>query len=98
MSHLLMNWLPLPKAYCSKMNKEEYIKSLSGTEVAIIGYALRFPGSSTAEEFWENLAGGNESIRFLSDDELSALNVPREIYTQKGFVRAVAHDIKHKEY
>jgi acyl transferase domain-containing protein len=80
------------------MTKEEYLKSLSGTEVAIIGYALRFPGASNAEDFWKNIAGEKESIQFLSDAELTELNVSSDTYNRAEFVRAVVEDIENKEY
>jgi amino acid adenylation domain-containing protein len=43
-----------------------------GTDVAVIGLALRVPGAHDAERFWENLRAGVESISFFTDDELAA--------------------------
>jgi acyl transferase domain-containing protein len=40
--------------------------------VAIVGLAFRFPGASDAETFWKNLAGGVESIRTYTREELLA--------------------------
>ena len=38
----------------------------SGTEVAIIGMAGRFPKSKNLAEFWRNLRSGVECISFLT--------------------------------
>jgi len=38
--------------------------------IAVIGMACRFPGSSSVEEFWQNLVAGVESIRALSNEDL----------------------------
>ena len=46
----------------------------SGSEVAIIGMAGRFPGAADINEFWHNLANGVESVSFISDLELEASN------------------------
>src|SRR5438128_3855618 len=48
----------------------------NGLEIAIVGLAGRFPGAKSVAEFWRNLVGGVESIRFFSDRELaqSAIN------------------------
>ncbi len=40
------------------------------TGIAIIGMAGRFPGAADVERFWENLAGGVESITFFRREEL----------------------------
>ncbi|MBB5874663.1 acyl transferase domain-containing protein [Allocatelliglobosispora scoriae] len=42
----------------------------SETHIAVIGMAGRFPGAADLEQFWANLAGGVESLRRLTDDEL----------------------------
>jgi acyl transferase domain-containing protein len=41
-------------------------------EIAIVGMAGRFPGAPTLERFWQNLAGGVESISFFADAELES--------------------------
>ncbi len=38
--------------------------------IAIIGLAARFPGADTLEQFWDNLAGGVESLRRFTPDEV----------------------------
>jgi phthiocerol/phenolphthiocerol synthesis type-I polyketide synthase E len=42
----------------------------TGAEIAVIGMALRFPGASTVEGFWDNLCRGVESVSRFSDLEL----------------------------
>ena len=37
-------------------------------DIAIIGLAVRFPGASTVERFWSNLARGVDSIREVPAD------------------------------
>jgi acyl transferase domain-containing protein/aryl carrier-like protein len=62
---------------------------LSG--IAVIGLACRFPGASTAEEFWRNLRGGVETIRTLSDDDLRSAGVPEALANAPGYVRASSY-------
>ncbi|MEY2936519.1 MAG: hypothetical protein RL033_7268, partial [Pseudomonadota bacterium] len=55
--------------------------------IAVVGMALRFPGARTTQEFWQNLAGGVESVRTLSDTELAAAGVPAAEYREPRYVR-----------
>jgi acyl transferase domain-containing protein/acyl carrier protein len=65
--------------------------SLGGSlGIAIIGMAARFPGANDIAEFWENLRAGRESIRRLSDEELSAAGVPQATLDHPGYVKAAA--------
>ena len=50
-----------------------------GTDIAVIGMAGRFPGADDVPTFWRNLREGVESIRPLSDDELSERGVPEAL-------------------
>ena len=43
-----------------------------GLEIAIVGWAGRFPGASSVDQLWRNLRDGVESIRDLSPEELAA--------------------------
>lgn len=45
---------------------------VSPNDIAIVGMALRVPGASNVREFWENLRGGVESIRDVTEEELLA--------------------------
>jgi amino acid adenylation domain-containing protein len=60
----------------------------AGTGVAIVGMACRFPGADSAERFWENLAGGIESITFFTDEQLRAAGVPGSDLANPKYVRA----------
>ncbi len=60
------------------------------TDIAIVGMALRVPGASDKDRFWENLKGGVESIRFYSDEELLREGESPERLRDKRYVRAAA--------
>ena len=60
--------------------------SLQG--IAVIGLAGRFPGADSVEEFWENLAGGRESITFWSPEELRTAGVEPRLLDNPAYVRA----------
>src|SRR5262249_41685277 len=59
-------------------------------DIAVIGFACRFPGAQNAEEYWGNLRGGIESIAFLSRDELAAVGVPATVLANPNYVPAQA--------
>ena len=42
----------------------------TGTEVAVIGMAARFPGAADVPAYWENLRRGVESVRRFAREEL----------------------------
>ncbi|MFE4976386.1 SDR family NAD(P)-dependent oxidoreductase [Kitasatospora sp. NPDC056651] len=58
--------------------------------IAIIGLAGRFPGARDTEAFWHNLRDGRESVRFPSDEELTAAGVPAQALSDPDYVKAVA--------
>ncbi|HVR04337.1 MAG TPA: polyketide synthase, partial [Polyangia bacterium] len=55
--------------------------------VAIIGMAGRFPGAPDLEQFWRNLAGGVESMRHFTDEELLAAGESAAALRDPGYVR-----------
>ena len=55
--------------------------------VAIIGMAGRFPGAPDLEQFWTNLAGGVESMRHFTDEELLELGESPAALRDPGYVR-----------
>ncbi len=60
----------------------------SGTKAfAIVGMTGRFPGAGNVEEFWQNLQGGVESIRDLSDDELRAAGISEELLASPSYIK-----------
>ena len=56
-------------------------------DIAIIGLSCRFPGAATAEEFWNNLCDGVESITFFSDQELVQAGVDPAAFEHLSFER-----------
>ncbi len=58
--------------------------------IAIIGMAVKVPGADSLDEYWQNLAGGVESIRFFTADEQRAMGVPADRLDDPGFVPAAA--------
>ena len=70
------------------MDSSEIIDNLSGSEVAIVGMACRFPGAKSVDEFWKNLERGVESIAFLTDEELMASGVPPPTLGDPNYVKA----------
>ncbi len=58
--------------------------------IAVVGLSGRFPGANNIEEFWRNLRGGVESVRFFTDEELLAAGVSPQKLTDPNFVKAGA--------
>jgi len=58
--------------------------------IAIVGMAGRFPGARDLGEFWRNLRGGVESVRFLSREEMARLGAPAAAVDDPAWVPAVA--------
>jgi acyl transferase domain-containing protein len=55
--------------------------------VAVIGMAGRFPGAPDLDAFWKNLAGGVESMRHFTDEELLAAGESPAALRDPGYVR-----------
>src|SRR2546428_5924299 len=45
------------------------LNDVSGTEIAVVGMAGRFPGANTIDALWENLRNGVESVSTISNEE-----------------------------
>nr|BFF04706.1 hypothetical protein GCM10020241_63810 [Streptoalloteichus tenebrarius] len=60
----------------------------TGGAIAIIGMAGRFPGARDVPTFWRNLRDGVESITRLSDEDLLAEGIPRDVFSREEYVRA----------
>jgi acyl transferase domain-containing protein/thioesterase domain-containing protein len=60
------------------------------SDIAIVGMAGRFAGARNLTEYWDNLRGGVESIRPVSDEELLAAGVAREEIAHPDYVKASA--------
>ncbi len=56
--------------------------------LAIVGMSGRFPGAANVAQFWENIAGGVESIAHFSDAQLRASGVPESLLQDPNYVKA----------
>jgi acyl transferase domain-containing protein len=68
------------------MGNIETQESLSG--IAIVGYSCRFPGARSADQFWQNLCGGIETISRFSDQELLAAGIDPQLMSKPNYVKA----------
>ncbi|MFW6359168.1 MAG: type I polyketide synthase, partial [Chroococcales cyanobacterium] len=66
----------------------ELLNELTGTEIAIIGMAGRFPGAKNLDQFWENLRNGKETIAFFTEKELIAAGVNSTLINNPNYVKA----------
>lgn len=68
----------------------------SASEVAVIGFAGRFPGARNTDEFWRNLREGVESISFFTPEEMLASGVGPEQFETPEYVpaKAIVQDIE----
>jgi acyl transferase domain-containing protein/surfactin synthase thioesterase subunit/acyl carrier protein len=66
------------------------MSALPRDDIAIIGLSCRFPGATTAEEYWKNLCDGIESITFFSDQELVATGINPCLVANPAYVKAAA--------
>lgn len=60
------------------------------TDIAVVGMAGRFAGARNLVEYWDNLRGGVESIRRMSDEELLAAGATAEELAHPAYVKASA--------
>ena len=65
-------------------------RPLSGTEIAIVGMAGRFPGARDVEELWRNLRGGVEAVRFPDAEEFAARGLDPVRLADPNWVKAVS--------
>ncbi len=59
-------------------------------DIAIVGMAAHLPGAASVAEYWENLAGGVESIRRLTEAELIAAGESAARMRAPNYVRAAS--------
>ncbi|HEU5226793.1 MAG TPA: type I polyketide synthase, partial [Ktedonobacteraceae bacterium] len=78
------------------MSNSQY-SSEYNTALAIVGMAGRFPGASSLEQFWHNIANKVSAIQHYSEEELLAAGVKQEDIQQPNYVRAGAV-LEHIEY
>ena len=65
-----------------------YNSEMTGMEIAIIGMAVRFPQSSTLQEFWSNIIQGKECVTFFSAEELRAQGIDQATLDDPSYIRA----------
>lgn len=61
---------------------------LTGSEIAVVGMAGRFPGAPDLDAFWRNLREGVESIRRFTPDELVRAGESPELLADPSYVNA----------
>ncbi|MGR7945645.1 beta-ketoacyl synthase N-terminal-like domain-containing protein [Paenibacillus sp. M.A.Huq-81] len=61
---------------------------INPTDIAIIGAAGYFPGNGDIREYWSNISGGVECIKFFTDEELLQRGVDPSILDNPNFVKA----------
>ena len=61
---------------------------ISGSDIAIVGLACRYPASPDAAAYWRNLRDGVECIQRYSDEELRAAGVPDKLFENPNYVKA----------
>ena len=66
------------------------------SEVAVIGFAGRFPGARNTDEFWRNLRDGVESISFFTPNELLASGIGPDQFDAPEYVpaKAILEDVE----
>ncbi len=64
--------------------------------IAVVGLALRFPGATTPEQFWQNLVAGRDTTTRFSDSQLAAAGVDARTRQDPHYVpvRGVLDDIE----
>jgi acyl transferase domain-containing protein/acyl carrier protein len=70
------------------MNNSLYSSDEYSTALAIVGMAGRFPGASSLEQFWQNIANKVSSVRQYSHEELLAAGVKPEDLQRSDYVKA----------
>lgn len=59
----------------------------TGSEVAIVGMACRFPDAPDVATFWQNLCDGHESVREFSEEDLRKRGLSNELLEHPEYVR-----------
>jgi len=68
----------------------------AASEVAVIGFAGRFPGAPNIDEFWKNLRDGVESVSFFTKEELLGSGVDPDHLAAPEYVpaKAILEDVE----
>jgi acyl transferase domain-containing protein/acyl carrier protein len=67
---------------------DQHNDSDQSQRIAIIGMAIRCPGASSVDEFWQNMRNGIESVSFWTDEELREAGVSEALLALPNYVRA----------
>jgi len=62
----------------------------TGSEIAVVGLACRFPKSPDARSFWDNIVSGVECVTHFTYEELLAERYPAHVLDAPSFIRAGA--------
>ena len=68
----------------------ERIDPTSSSDIAVIGFAGRFPGAADIDQFWRNLCQGVESITALSEEALRAVGEAPELFQRPDYVKVAS--------
>ncbi|MFC6084946.1 type I polyketide synthase [Sphaerisporangium aureirubrum] len=66
------------------------LSGLSGTDIAIVGMAGRFPGAADTRELWALLHDGRTGVTRFTDDELRRAGVSEHLLADPAYVKAGA--------
>jgi len=58
----------------------------NGSEIAIVGMALRFPGAASIDEYWRALHAGRDCLTTLTQDELDVAGLPQRLRESPDYV------------
>ncbi|MBX9602037.1 MAG: SDR family NAD(P)-dependent oxidoreductase [Bryobacteraceae bacterium] len=72
------------------MERSRQTYEVRAGDIAIVGFAGRFPGAPDTGALWSLLRDGREAISFFSPEELAARGVPAELLADPAFVPASA--------
>lgn len=70
------------------MSSDRIPEGYADTDIAVVGFAGRFPGASDAEAFWNNIRDGVTSVEWLSEDQLREGAVSDDLLADPRYVRA----------
>ena len=84
------------KSCKSKLRTMVPLDDHAASEVAVIGFAGRFPGARNTDEFWQNLRDGVESVSFFTKEELADSGVEPAHLAAPEYVpaKAILEDVE----
>ena len=66
---------------------QHLLDQLEGTEIAVVGLALRVPGANNSDQYWDNLKHGREALTQYSDDDLRQAGVSEADINNPHYVK-----------